>query len=160
MKVPVAVLTGFALLVSSPLLVLGQSTTPPAQSPPTSPGQNVGVIEGLVTKVDPSCAGRTSGAADCQAVVEVMPAAAPGGSGTPSGTGYTSSGANTQGTTKITIPKSVRIADQRGENSASPPHPPGSQLQIAKGDRVKINYEKKPDGGNVATVITILKPAS
>ena len=89
-----------------------------------------------------------------------MPGPAPGSSGTPSGTGYSSSGATTQEPMKITIPKSIRITEQRGENSASPPHPPGSQLQIAKGDRVKINYEKKPDGGNVATVIIVLKPAS
>ena len=158
MKGAVAALTGIAVFVSSPLFVFGQ-TTQPAQNQPMSPGA-IGVIEGTVMNVDTSCAGASSGAADCQAVVEVKPAPTQSsGGGTPgTGTSTTYGGTNAQQTLKITIPKSIRITDQRGEKSASPPHPPGSQLQT--GNRVKINYETKPDGGSVATVITILNPPS
>jgi hypothetical protein len=158
MKIIGVALTGLAVFLSSPFVVSGQ-TTQPTQNQPMPPGTNgIGVIEGTVMKVDTQCAGASSGAADCQAVVEVAPLSAQGTGGA-TGTSTTYSSPNTQETLKITIPKSLRIqTDQLGENSASTPHP--SQLQIARGQRVKINYEKKPDGGNVATAIAILKLAS
>jgi len=157
MKIVGVALTGLAVFLSSPFAVSGQ-TTQPTQNQPMAPGTNgIGVIEGIVMKVETTYAGASSGAADCQAVVEVAPVPAQGNGGA-TGTSTTYSSPNTQETLKITIPKSLRITDQRGENSASTPHP--SKLQIARGQRVKINYEKKPDGGNVATVIAILKPAS
>ncbi len=134
MRIAVAMLAVFALLVSTPLVALSQSTTPPAQTPPASPAPSSGTtVEGVVANVDATCGGKA--AADCQAIVEIAASPAP----------------SSAQTVKITIPKDLKITS--ADASASAP------VKLAKGDKVKITFEKKQDA-NVATSVTITKSGS
>ncbi len=142
MRTAVALFAVFAVLVSAPLIVLGQSTAPPAQTPPyPSPAQSSGTsIEGVVANVDATCGGKPSD--DCLAIVEVTPGAAPTGQG----------GAPTAAqATKIMIPKNLKI---NSENPAA-----ATPVKLTKGDKVKITFEKKQDV-NVATSVTVQKSGS
>ena len=141
MRTAVAMFAVFAVLVSAPLIVLGQSTTPPAQTPPAtpSPAQSSGTsVEGVVANVDATCGGKPSD--DCLAIVEVTPGAAPTGQ-----SGYPSAAM------KIMIPKSLKI---NSENPAA-----ANPVKLTKGDKVKITFEKKQDV-NVATSVTVQKSGS
>ncbi len=139
MRIAVAMLAVFALLVSTPLVALSQSTTPPAQTPPASPAppspspSSGTTVEGVVANVDATCGGKA--AADCQAIVEIAASPAP----------------SPAQTVKIMIPKDLKITS--ADASASAP------VKLAKGDKVKITFEKKQDA-NVATSVTITKSGS
>jgi hypothetical protein len=146
MRMTVAMLAVFALVVTTPLVALSQSTTPPAQTPPTSPAPSQATspgttIEGVVASVDATCGGKAS--ADCQAIVEVTASPAPSSQGASSSTT----------SMKITIPKNLKITTAGASASASTP------VKLAKGDQVKITYEQKQDA-NVATSVTITKSGS
>lgn len=123
-------------------------------------------IEGVVANVDTTCGGKA--AADCLAIVEVKasPTSSQGGSSTPSSapsgssttsSGYSTSNPSTSGsssqTMKIMIPKSLKITSEASGASATTP------VKLAKGDKVKITYEKKQDV-NVATAVTVTKSGS
>jgi hypothetical protein len=124
----------FALLVSTPLVALSQSPTPPPASPAPAPSPSSGTtVEGVVANVDATCGGKAS--ADCQAIVEVTASPAP----------------SPAQTVKITIPKDLKITS--ADASASAP------VKLAKGDKVKITFEKKQDA-NVATSVIITKSGS
>ena len=143
MRTAVALFAVFAVLVSAPLIVLGQSTTPPAQTPPAtpSPAQSSGPsIAGVVANVDATCGGKPS--EDCLAIVEVTPGAAPAGQ-----SGYPPAAQ----AMKIMIPKSLKI---NSENPAA-----ATPVKLTKGDKVKIIFEKKQDV-NVATSVTVQKSGS
>jgi hypothetical protein len=140
MRTAVAMFTVFAVLVSAPLIVLGQTTTPPAQSPsyPSSTQPSGTSIEGVLANVDATCGGKPSD--DCLAIVEVTPGAAPaGGAPTPAQV------------MKIMIPKNLKI---NSENPAA-----ATPVKLTKGDKVKITFEKKQDV-NVATAVTVQKSGS
>lgn len=137
MRITVACCTFLAVLLAAPWTVLGQGY-PPSQPAPSQPGPAAGTtIEGVIANVDVTCGGKPS--AGCQ-IVEVTPA--PSGS-TPSGTPAQS--------TKIMIPKDAKITSAQGAQASQ-------QIKLAKGDKVKITYEKKTDG-NVATSVTLVQKA-
>ncbi len=142
MRITVALCTVLAVLIAAPWTVLGQGAPPaPAPSQPApsqpSPSQAAGTtIEGVIANVDATCGGKAG--AGCT-IVEVNAAPASGAAPT----------APAQ-TTKIVIPKDAKITTQGPQDSKA--------IQLAKGDRVKITYEKKQDG-NVATTVTLLQKA-
>ncbi|HET9002121.1 MAG TPA: hypothetical protein VFP86_20970 [bacterium] len=164
MRIALAVLAVFAVIVAAPLVALGQSPTPPAQQ------GSAASIEGVVASVDTTCGGKAS--ADCMAIVEVAqaPSSSQGGSTPPSsgstyGYGNAPSGPSTGSSTmKIVIPKSVKITSE-SSSSSSPTSTSGasssdaSSMKLSKGDKVKITYEKK-QGVNVATSVTVTKSGS
>ena len=156
MRIPVALCTVLAVLIAAPWTALGQGY-PPAQSPSQpapsqpSPSSSGGTtIEGVVANVDATCGGKP--ATGCQIVeIAVGPAtSAPGGtSAAPSAPSGTS--ATPAQTTKIMIPKDAKITSSQATQDSKP-------IQLAKGDKVKITYEKKQDG-NVATSVTLVQKA-
>jgi len=142
MRITVALCTVLAVLIAAPWTVLGQGAPPaPAPSQPApsqpSPNQAAGAtIEGVIANVDATCGGKP--ATGCQ-IVEVTTSPAPGATAT-----------SPAQATKITIPKDAKITNM--DQSDSKP------VQLAKGDKVKITYEKKQDG-NVATSVTLVQKA-
>ncbi len=151
MRITVALCTVLAVLIATPLTALGQGY-PPAQSPSQpSPSQTAGTtIEGVIANVDATCGGKPS--VGCQ-IVEVAAnpsTTAPGGTpSAPSGTSATPAQ-----TTKIMIPKDAKITSGTSNQTTQDAKP----IQLAKGDKVKITYEKKQDG-NVATSVTLVQKA-
>ena len=103
-----------------------------------------------MANVDATCGGKPS--ADCAAIVEVSASMTAPSQGTSTTPPAGSSTPQAQ-TTKIMIPASVKIATDAAGSSTSAP------VKLAKGDKVKITYEKKQDA-NVATSVTITKPGS
>ena len=148
MRITVALLTALAVLAAAPLTVLGQGAPPPSQPAPSQPSPSTATgttIEGVIANVDTTCGGKP--ASGCQ-IVEI--AASPSTS-TPGSTPSTSTPGSTPAqTTKITIPKDAKITSQDTQST--------KPVQLAKGDKVKITYEKKPDG-NVATSVTLVQKA-
>lgn len=151
MRTAVAMLAVFAVLVPTPLIALGQSSPPPAPASPAPASPATGsatTIEGVVANVDATCGGKM--AANCQAIVEVTASPAPSSGGSsPTGSSTTAPSSSM----KITIPKDLKITSSDASASASSP------VKLAKGDKVKITFEKKQDG-NVATSVTITKSGS
>ena len=167
MRIALAVLAVFAVIVATPLVVLGQSPTPPVQQ------GSAASIEGVVASVDTTCGGKPSG--DCMAIVEVAqaPSSSQGGSTTPSsgssyGSAPSSSSTSSSATMKIVIPKSVKITSASSSSSSAPStssssssssSSDASSMKLSKGDKVKITYEKKL-GVNVATSVTVTQSGS
>ena len=151
MRITVALLTALAVLTAAPLTVLGQGAPPPSQPAPSQPSPSTAAgttIEGVIANVDTTCGGKP--AAGCQIVeIAVSPSTStPGAPPSTSPPGGTS--ATPAQTTKITIPKDAKITSQDAQST--------KPIQLAKGDKVKITYEKKPDG-NVATSVTLVQKA-
>jgi hypothetical protein len=147
MRITVALLTMLAMFIAAPLAVLGQGAPPPSQPAPSQPSPSMTgtTIEGVIANVDTTCGGKP--AAGCQ-IVEIT--ASPSTS-TPGATPSTSTpGATPPQTTKIMIPKDAKITSQDAQST--------KPVQLAKGDKVKITYDKKPDG-NVATSVTLIQKA-
>jgi hypothetical protein len=137
MRITVALCTALAVLIAAPWTVLGQGAPPPSQP---APSQAAGTtVEGVIANVDATCGGKP--ATGCQ-IVEVTASPAPGATPT-----------TPAETTKIMIPKDAKITNQ------DPKAAKDARVQLAKGDKVKITYEKKQDG-NVAISVTLVQKAN